>query len=109
MGEWVLGPYHPWLREPMVVRLELHGETVVEAELEPGYNRRGVEHLLGQATWEGALALAGRLADELERSSGESCELVSLFVDLGRGRTTDVAERARQAGLAPVLELLAER
>ena len=63
MTEWVLGPYHPWLREPLGVRLELHGETVGEAELEPGYNRRGVEHLLGQATWEGALALAGRLCE----------------------------------------------
>jgi membrane-bound hydrogenase subunit alpha len=71
VGEFVLGPYHPWLREPLVVRLDLHGETVGGAELEPGYNRRGVEHLLGQATWEGALALAGRLC--------ESCTVANLL------------------------------
>src|SRR5690242_2316399 len=63
MAELVLGPYHPWLREPVVVRLALHGELVVEADLEPGYNRRGAEYLLGQATWEGALALAGRICE----------------------------------------------
>lgn len=63
MAELILGPYHPWLREPLVLRLDLHGETVRGAELEPGYNRRGLERLLEQATWEGALALATRLCE----------------------------------------------
>jgi Ni,Fe-hydrogenase III large subunit len=63
MAELILGPYHPWLREPLVLRLDLHGETVREAELEPGFNRRGIERLLEQATWEGALALATRLCE----------------------------------------------
>ena len=59
MSELILGPYHPALREPLVLRLDIHGEQVREAEVEPGYNRRGVERLLGAATWEGAPALAG--------------------------------------------------
>jgi membrane-bound hydrogenase subunit alpha len=63
MAELGLGPYHAWLREPLVVRLDLHGDTVRSAELEPGYNRRGAEHLLGQATWEGALVLASRICE----------------------------------------------
>jgi Ni,Fe-hydrogenase III large subunit len=63
MAELILGPYHPWLREPLVLRLDLHGETVRGAALEPGFNRRGLERLLEQATWEGALALAGRVCE----------------------------------------------
>jgi membrane-bound hydrogenase subunit alpha len=63
MAELILGPYHPWLREPLVLRLDLHGETVRGAELEPGFNRRGLERLLEAATWEGALALAGRVCE----------------------------------------------
>lgn len=63
MAELILGPYHPWLREPLVLRLDLVGERVRGAELEPGFNRRGIERLLEQATWEGALALAGRVCE----------------------------------------------
>src|SRR5438067_2450847 len=61
MAELLLGPYHPWLREPLVIGLDLHGDTVRGADLELGFNRRGVESLLGQATWDWALALAERV------------------------------------------------
>ena len=61
MIELVLGPYHPWLREPVALRLHLAGEQVRTAEVEPGYNRRGIERLLALAPWDQALELVGAL------------------------------------------------
>ncbi len=40
-----IGPYHPLQEEPEFFKLYVDGETVVDIEIEIGYNHRGIEQL----------------------------------------------------------------
>jgi membrane-bound hydrogenase subunit alpha len=40
-----IGPYHPLQEEPELFRLTVEGETVVDIEVDIGYNHRGIEKL----------------------------------------------------------------
>jgi len=40
------GPQHPAFLEPLNIKLKLDAEVVVGAELNQGYNHRGMEHAL---------------------------------------------------------------
>jgi len=40
-----MGPYHPGLEEPYKLDMICEGETVRDAQLNIGFNFRGIEHL----------------------------------------------------------------
>ncbi|MEM3406688.1 MAG: NADH-quinone oxidoreductase subunit C [Nitrososphaerota archaeon] len=40
-----IGPYHPALLEGVFLRLKIDGETIVDADLKPGFNHRGIMKL----------------------------------------------------------------
>ena len=40
-----IGPIHPYLKEPIRLKLQTEGERVVKAEIEYGYVHRGIEKM----------------------------------------------------------------
>ena len=38
-----IGPYHPALEEPIHAKLYTEGEVIVDAEVNVGYNHRGID------------------------------------------------------------------
>lgn len=56
-----IGPYHPALKESAYVRLEVQGETIINADLKVGYNHRGVEWLATQKTYYQNIFLCERI------------------------------------------------
>jgi len=52
MGTYVpLGPFHPAFKEPISIKIKTEGELIVDAEIEIGYNHRGIEKLLEKRIW----------------------------------------------------------
>ncbi|MCR8456002.1 MAG: nickel-dependent hydrogenase large subunit, partial [Crenarchaeota archaeon] len=52
MGMYVpIGPYHPALKEPITIKIKVEGEKIVDADIELGYNHRGIEKLLESKLW----------------------------------------------------------
>jgi len=52
MGLYIpIGPYHPALKEPITIRIKVEGEKIVDADIELGYNHRGIEKLLESKLW----------------------------------------------------------
>src|SRR4030067_3866318 len=47
-----IGPYHPLQEEPELFRLEVDGETVVDLDVEMGWNHRGIEKLCETKTYD---------------------------------------------------------
>lgn len=47
-----IGPYHPLQEEPELFRLEVDGETVVDLDVEVGWNHRGIEKLCETKTYD---------------------------------------------------------
>ncbi len=47
-----VGPFMPLLEEPEFFRLHVEGETVVDVDLDIGYNHRGIEKLCEEKTYE---------------------------------------------------------
>ena len=41
-----IGPIHPYLKEPIRLKLQTEGERVVKAEIEYGYVHRGIEKII---------------------------------------------------------------
>ncbi len=41
----MIGPIHPALKEPTMFKFTLEGERVLDADLQPGFNHRGIEYL----------------------------------------------------------------
>ncbi|MEM4744800.1 MAG: NADH-quinone oxidoreductase subunit D, partial [Ignisphaera sp.] len=41
-----IGPQHPALHEPVMLKLYADGEEVVHVEINTGYNHRGIEKLM---------------------------------------------------------------
>lgn len=46
-----VGPQHPALHEPIMLRVRADGERVVDVQVVTGYNHRGVEKLGERSTW----------------------------------------------------------
>ena len=47
-----IGPFHPLQEEPELFRLHVEGETVVDVDVEVGWNHRGIEKLAESRTWD---------------------------------------------------------
>jgi len=56
-----IGPFHPLQEEPEHFRLHVDGETVVDIDIEIGYNHRGIEKLCESRTWDGVVFLIERI------------------------------------------------
>ena len=56
-----IGPYHPLQEEPALFTLTVEGEKVVDAELQLGYNHRGIEKLSEGKTFNQGVFLAERI------------------------------------------------
>ena len=44
-----IGPIHPYLKEPIRLKLQTEGERVVKAEIEYGYVHRGIEKIIEES------------------------------------------------------------
>lgn len=55
------GPQHPALHEPVLLRIKVDGEDVIESQLVTGYNHRGVEKLLEKASWIRSIYISSRI------------------------------------------------
>jgi len=56
-----VGPQHPALHEPIMLRVRLDGEEVVGVDVVTGYNHRGVEKLSESRTWVRNIYLFSRI------------------------------------------------
>lgn len=56
-----VGPQHPALHEPIMLRVRADGEEVVEVAVNTGYNHRGIEKLLEKNSWIRGMHIAGRV------------------------------------------------
>ncbi len=56
-----VGPFMPLLEEPEYYRLHVDGETVVDVELDIGYNHRGIEKLCEEKTFDQATFVVERI------------------------------------------------
>lgn len=56
-----VGPQHPALHEPLLLRVRVRGEEVVGVEIVTGYNHRGIEWLAERNTWLKTLYIATRV------------------------------------------------
>ncbi len=56
-----VGPQHPALHEPILLKVYVEGEVVTRVEVVTGYNHRGIEKLLENATWMKALYITSRV------------------------------------------------
>jgi NADH-quinone oxidoreductase subunit D len=56
-----IGPFHPLLEEPELFRLHVEGETVVDIDVELGYNHRGIEKISESKTFDQVPFLVERI------------------------------------------------
>lgn len=56
-----VGPYHPLQEEPELFKLYCDGETVVDIELETGYNHRGIEKINEKKSFEQVFFVVERI------------------------------------------------
>ncbi len=56
-----IGPYHPLQEEPEFFKLVVEGESVVDLEIEIGYNHRGIEKLSESKHWDQVTFLVERI------------------------------------------------
>ena len=56
-----IGPFHPLQEEPELFRLHVEGETVVDIDVEIGWNHRGIEKLAEDRTWDQVTFLIERI------------------------------------------------
>ena len=87
-----IGPIHPYLKEPIRLKLQTEGERVVKAEIEYGYVHRGIEKIIEGKTWQKGIYLAERVcgicsyehtqsfAETIERISGVYAPLRAQFL-----------------------------
>ena len=87
-----IGPIHPYLKEPIRLKLQTEGERVVKAEIEYGYVHRGIEKIIEGKTWLKGIYLAERVcgicsyehtqsfAETIERISGVYAPLRAQFL-----------------------------
>lgn len=56
-----IGPIHPFLKEPVRLKLHTQGEKVVKAEIDYGFVHRGIERIMHGKTWQKGIFLAERV------------------------------------------------
>lgn len=56
-----VGPQHPALHEPIMLRVRADGERVVDVQVVTGYNHRGAEKLGERITWSKSIFLYSRV------------------------------------------------
>ncbi len=56
-----IGPFHPLQEEPELFRLTVEGETVVDCEVEMGWNHRGIEKISESKTFDQVTFLIERI------------------------------------------------
>jgi len=56
-----IGPYHPLQEEPEFFKLYVEGETVVDIDVELGYNHRSIEKISEGKTWDQVTFLIERI------------------------------------------------
>ena len=56
-----IGPFHPLQEEPELFRLHVDGETVVDLDIELGYNHRGIEKIAEMRTFDQVAFLVERI------------------------------------------------
>ncbi len=56
-----IGPQHPALHEPIMLKVRTDGEDVVEVTVNTGYNHRGIEKILEKNSWVRGMYIAGRV------------------------------------------------
>jgi Ni,Fe-hydrogenase III large subunit len=56
-----IGPQHPALHEPLLLKVYADGEEVIKVEVNTGYNHRGVEKLCEKNTFYRDIFIAGRV------------------------------------------------
>ncbi|MEM1873235.1 MAG: nickel-dependent hydrogenase large subunit [Acidilobaceae archaeon] len=59
--ELPVGPQHPALHEPVLLRIYADGEVVSRVEVNTGYNHRGVEKLLESVPYQRGIFVASRI------------------------------------------------
>jgi NADH-quinone oxidoreductase subunit D len=64
ISRWEMGPYHPALPGPMVLRLNSDGEVIVSAETKTGFLHRGLEKAIEGHPWISTLAYVDHLDPE---------------------------------------------
>ena len=84
-----IGPYHALQEEPEFFKLHVEGETVVELDIELGYNHRGIEKLSESKDFEETIFLVERICGICSTSHPLAC--VQAIEDAGG---IDVPERA---------------
>ena len=62
--DWKLGPYHACLPAPMVLRLKLNVDTIVQCEVETGFLYKGIEKIMETRSWQAAMVYADHLDPE---------------------------------------------
>lgn len=60
-AEIPVGPQHPALHEPLLLKAIVDGEEVVSVEINTGYNHRGIEKLLEKNSFYRGIFIAGRV------------------------------------------------
>ncbi len=60
-AEIPIGPQHPALHEPVLLKVYADGEEVVKAEVNTGYNHRGIEKLCEKNTYYRDIFIVGRV------------------------------------------------
>ena len=61
IAEIPIGPQHPALHEPILLKVYADGEEVVKVEVNTGYNHRGIEKLCEKNTYYKDLFIIGRV------------------------------------------------
>jgi Ni,Fe-hydrogenase III large subunit len=61
IAEIPIGPQHPALHEPVMLKVYADGEEVVKVEVNTGYNHRGIEKLCEKNTYYKDLFIIGRV------------------------------------------------
>jgi Ni,Fe-hydrogenase III large subunit len=101
--EVAVGPVHAGIIEPGHFRLQAHGEEILSLEIMLGYQHRGVERLLENASRERGVLIAESIAgDSVIGHGGAFCSAIEA---LARSRKTPRAQAIR--GIALEIERLA--
>jgi len=82
-----IGPYHPIQEEPEFFKLYVEGETVVDIDIEVGYNHRGIEKLSESKMFEQSIFLVERICGICSTSHPFAC--VNALEDLAGIELTD--------------------
>lgn len=85
-----IGPYHPLQEEPEFFKLYVEGETVVDIDIEIGYNHRGIEKLSETKSFDQSIFLVERICGICSTSHPFAC--VNALEDLAG---IEIPERTR--------------